>query len=496
MGSKGISRRRFMGRSGSTLAGVVFGAPGLIAASTPTGSSVPASAPPPADAAPAATRILAEWAVTVRPEDVPASARREALRSILNWTGVAIGGSTEPAVHNAVAALQPYAGGGKANLFGRRERFDPLRAALLAGISSHVLDFDDADLTNLIHPAGPVASALFPLSQDRHISGADFLHAFIVGTEVEDRLGNIIYPSHYDMGWHITGTCGVFGAAAACGRILGLNREQMMWALGLAATQASGLKIMFGTMAKSFHPGHAAEDGLLAALLAAKGFTASEQAIEGKEGYIYAASTQHDYTRLMKDLGTSYSITHNGYKPFPSGIVLHSILDGMIQLHDEKHPAAADIKSISIRANPLVLQLTGKKTPQTGLEAKFSVYHAAAISLLRGRAGVKEFSDEAVKDPGVLLLRSLVQVDTDPGVRSDEVYLKVTMNDGTVLAKHVEHALGTLENPMTDRQLEDKFRSLAEGILPPQQVDVLFNQLQHLPELRNAAFIVENGSLR
>ena len=490
-----ISRRGFMKQSGSTIAGVALAAPSTMAGLTPS-SQNSAKTVVAAEAPPAVTRILADWAVTVRPEDVPQAARREALRTLLNWTGVAIGGSKEAAVDIAVATLLPYATTGKANLFGRGERFDPMRAALLAGISSHVLDFDDADLTNLIHPAGPVASALFPLSQDRLISGADFLHAFIIGVEIEDRIGNTIYPSHYSMGWHITGTCGTFGAAAACGRILGLNREQMMDALGLAATQASGLKIMFGTMAKSFHPGHAAECGMLAALLAAKGFTASKQAIEGKEGYVYAASTEHDYTKITDGLGIKYSIMNNGYKPFPSGIVLHSILDGMIQIHERYHPDPANVKSIAIRANPLVLQLTGKKTPQTGLQAKFSVYHAAAVSLLRGRGGVKGFRMQLPRDPAVIRLRSLVKVDTDPSVRSDEVYLTVTMKDGTVFTRHVEHALGTLENPMSDLQLEAKFRTVVEGILPPRRVDLLLQQLRTLPELPSAALIPQSASVQ
>jgi 2-methylcitrate dehydratase PrpD len=486
-----ITRRGFVGATASTLACTAFSAASARSATLRPDRSVPddGEAPPPV------TRILAEWAITVKPEQVPPAAKREAMRSILNWTGAAIGGSTESAVNTAVAALEPYAGGGKVNLFGRRERFDPLRAALLTGISSHVLDFDDGDIKTLIHPAASVASALFPLAQDSRITGADFIHAFVIGTEIEGQIGEILYPSHYDLGWHITGTCGAFGAAAACGRILGLNLDQMMWALGLAATQASGLKIMFGTMAKSFHPGHAAEGGLLSALLAAKGFTASEQAIEGKGGYILAASTSHDFSRLH-ELGTTYAITRNGYKPFPSGIVLHSIIDGMIQLHDEKHPAAAEVKSITIKANPLVLQLTGKKTPKTGLEAKFSVYHAAAVSLVRGRGGVKEFSDDAVKDPAVLRLRSLVQVESSDTVRTDEVYLQVTMENGTVFTKHIEHALGTLDNPMSDKQLAEKFRSLTEGILPVSQTDGLLSQLLQLPDLPDAGVILKNGSLQ
>jgi 2-methylcitrate dehydratase PrpD len=500
MKSKGMTRRGFVSKTGSSLAGLAFGAPAVSALSAqpqprPEHSSPQQSSsqqPSPQQPSPetlAVTQILAKWAVSVQPSEVTEPARKEALRSILNWTGAAVGGAREQAVENAVAALLPYASGGKVRLFGRPEMFDTLRAALLIGISSHVLDFDDADLTTLIHPAGPIASVLFALCQDRRISGADFLHAFILGTEIEGRMGTFLYPSHYAMGWHITGTCGVFGAAAACGRILGLNAQQMAWALGLAASQASGLKIMFGTMTKSFHPGHAAEAGLLAALLAQKGFTASEQAIEGKEGYVFAASTQHSFEHL-KDLGKDYMISRNGYKPFPCGIVLHSVLDGMIQLHNEKHPQPGQVKEIALRANPLVLQLTGKKTPETELESKFSVYHAAAVSLLRGGGGVKEFSDEAVKNPAVRSLRSLVHVESDASVRSDEVYITVTLANGTVLTKHVEHALGTLENPMTDAQLDDKFRNLAEGILPPPQIAQMLSHLHHLQELPDVSVIL------
>jgi 2-methylcitrate dehydratase PrpD len=167
----------------------------------------------------------------------------------------------------------------------------------------------------------------------------------------------------------------------------------------------------------------------------------------------------------------------------------------MIQLHDEKHPAPEQIKSILIKGNPLVLQLTGHKTPSTGLEAKFSVYHAAAISLIRGRGGVKEFSDEAARDPAVLRLRSLVTVDTSPDVRSDEVFITVQMDDGTVLTKHVNHALGTLENPMSDKQLEGKFRSLAEGILSPAKIDGAVDQLWHLSKVSSVGAILEAASL-
>lgn len=489
-----FTRRKFVARSAVALTGTAIGF-GAVAAEAVTAQSAAgstASQTPP----PEVTRILAKWVIETKSEDVPDVARTEATRTILNWVGVALGGSREPAVASAIAALEPYSHGGKAHLFGRSERFDPLRAALINGISSHVFDYDDTHLQTLIHPAGSVAAALFALAEDHPLSGAEFIHAFIVGTEVECRLGSAIYPSHYDMGWHITGTCGVFGAVAACGKVLGLDEERMCSALGLAATQASGLKIMFGTMAKSFHVGHAAEDGLLAALLASKGFTASDRAIEGKEGYVYAASTHHDYAPITQNLGKPYLISQNTYKPFPCGIVLHAPLDGMIQLHDEKHPNPAEVDSITIRGNPLVLQLTGKKTPATGLEGKFSIYHAAAISLITGQAGVKEFSDEAVARRDVIELRDRVHVETDSSVRADESYVTVRMDNGSVYSKHVEYALGSLQKPMSDKQLENKFQKLAEGVLPQLQIVTLLQQLWALQDLKDAATISIVGGLR
>lgn len=479
-----MSRRNFFAKTALT-AGGLTAAPAWLsaqAASAPAAATSPVSVAPP----PEVTGIVARWVVASRPENIPAAVRDEAVRSIVNWIGVAVGGSHHETVDIAVATFAPYSGPPKARLFGRTERFDPLRAALINGISSHVLDFDDTHLKTIIHPAGPVAAALFALAADHPMSGADFLHAFILGTEVECRLGNAIFPSHYEMGWHITGTCGVFGAAAAAGKILGLNEQQMRWALGTAATQASGLKIMFGTMCKSFHPGRAAENGLLSALLAAKGFTSSEISLEGKEGYVYAASREHNYDELIRGLGDHYEISLNTYKPFACGIVIHPVIDGMLQFRAVDKLKPADVESIAMRANPQVLKLTGKKTPQTGLEGKFSVYHSAAVALLRGYAGMKEYTDEVVRDPQVVAIRDRVRVTVDPTVHEDEVFLTVTTKDGRKLEKHVEHAIGSLGKPMTNADLEFKFLQLADGVLPKVQAEKLLQTAWGIAALKDA----------
>ena len=226
------------------------------------------------------TKTLAKFIVRHRYADIPEKVRHEAARSFLNWVGCAVGAARHETVGNALKALAPFSGPAEATVLGRRERLDIMLAALMNGITSHTFDFDDTHLKTVIHPSGPVASAILALAERKPVKGADFLHAFILGVEAECRIGNAVYPEHYDVGWHITGTTGVFGAAAAAGRLLGLDEKQMTWALGIAATQSSGLREMFGTMCKPFHPGNAARNGLLAALLAKSNFTSSLAGIE------------------------------------------------------------------------------------------------------------------------------------------------------------------------------------------------------------------------
>src|SRR5579862_8148999 len=227
------------------------------------------------------TQTLASYIVTSRIESVPDDVRHEARRAIVNYVGCALGGSVDTAVDRAIQAFGPYSGKPTASILGRSERMDPLHASLMNGISSHAYDYDDTTPKNYIHPTSPVASALFAYASANPVSGRDFMEAFILGFEAESRIGNAVYPAHYDVGWHITGTAGVFGAAAAIGKLLGLSVQQMIWAIGLAATQAAGIREMFGSMAKALHPGRAAQNGYAAALLAQAGFTSGIHGLEG-----------------------------------------------------------------------------------------------------------------------------------------------------------------------------------------------------------------------
>ena len=472
--SMSISRRTFLKSSGAV--------PGAL--SLGLASRVESSAA-------GATRTLARFVVASKWSDIPEAARKEAARSIVNWVGCALGGVRHETVDCALSALSELSGPRTATVLGRKERLDILHASLLNGISSHVLDFDDTHLETIIHPAGPVAPVLLALAERTPLSGADFLHAFILGVEVECRIGMAVYPWHYDRGYHITGSAGVFGAAAAAGKILGLDEKQMTWALGIAATQSAGLREMFGTMCKAFHPGRAAQNGLTAALLAAKNFTSSEQSLEAPRGFAHVLSGERDFSKVTRGLGETYEITRNTYKPFPCGIVIHPTIDACIQLRNEHSLRASDIERVELRVHPLVLELTAKRTPTRGLEGKFSVYHSAAVALLRGVVGQREYSDDVVRDPEVVALRDRVTATADPSVREEEVFARVVLASGRALEMHIEHVVGSLENPLSDRDLETKFRGQAEGLLSGGEIQELLSLCWSVASLPDAAAIAK-----
>jgi 2-methylcitrate dehydratase PrpD len=418
------------------------------------------------------TKTLASYVLAGRFDDIPADVRHEASRSLVNFLGCALGGAPDVALDVAIRALSPYSGPRTASVLGRAERLDPLHASLMNGISSHVYDFDDTTPQNYIHPTSPVASALFAYASTTAVSGRDFVNAFVLGFEVESRVGNAVYPAHYDAGWHITGTAGVFGAAAAIGKLLGLDEQQMVWAIGLAATQAAGLREMFGSMGKPFHPGRSAQNGYTAALLAQQGFTAGERSIEGARGFaVVQAAAGHDLSKIGADLGTDFNLRRNTYKPYPCGIVNHPTIDGAIQLHQEHRLAPGSVRAVRLRVAPLVLDLCNQKNLTRGLQGKFSVYHNAAIGLVRGRAGLDEYTDEAVHDPEVKRVRENTTAAADPSLTEDQAALEVDLTDGRTLRAFVEQSLGNINKPLSDRQLDAKFLAQAVRALPGPQAD-------------------------
>lgn len=428
-----------------------------------------------------ATLRLASWASSLEYDSIPSSVHRAAIRSFYNWAGCTIGGSSHPAATIAYESLQTFFGSSTSSLLGdKNQRVDAQHAALINGIASHVHDYDDTHLETIIHPTGPVASALlaFVESQKQSVSGKTFLLAIIAGIEAECKVGLAVWPNHYDVGWHITSTTGSIGAAVAVGKLLKLDNEKMAHAIGIAATQVTGLREMFGSHTKSFHIGRAAQNGLLAAILASGGFTSSLQALEAKRGWANVVSTIQKLDELMASLGQVWETEKNSFKPFPCGIVIHPIIDGCAQLKPEVEKLGKQIKAVHARVHPLVLELTGKKKPKDGLEAKFSVYYGGALGLLYGKATPALYEDKVATDPKVIKIRDKIDATEDKSLGADEAYITVEFEDGSRAEKHIAHAIGSTEVPMTEEQLTAKFVDQCRAVLGnrTQQVsDALWN---------------------
>ncbi|MEN9419077.1 MAG: MmgE/PrpD family [Pseudomonadota bacterium] len=422
--------------------------------------------------APPITQRLAEFVATHPSRGWSDAVDHEAHRTLLNWLGCAVGAAQHEAVRAALAAVQLLQPAPQATLLGRAERVDMASAALVNGISSHTFDFDDTHLRTVIHPAGPVASALLALAEVRGASGRGLIDALVLGIDVSCRLGNVMYPEHYDRGWHITGSTGSIGAAAGCARLLGLDAHRTAMALGIAASQPVGLREQFGTMSKPLHPGAAARAGLMSALMASQGFTASPRALEAPRGYVQVVSTRADWHEATDALGERFEISLNTYKPFACGIVVHPGIDACAQLRAQG-VRAEEVERIELKVHPLVLELCGKKEPADGLAAKFSIYHACAAGLLFGRAGEAEFADAVVTSEAVVALRRKVVATVAEGIEEDQADVTAVLRDGQRRHVFVEHAVGSLVRPMSDAALEDKFHGQADSVLGAPRVQAL-----------------------
>jgi 2-methylcitrate dehydratase PrpD len=442
--------------------------------------------------APPVTMTLAEFVATHPSRGWSDAVDREAHRTFLNWAGCAVGAARHEAAQaalDAAAMLQPAP---QATVLGRPERVDMASAALVNGISSHTFDFDDTHLKTIIHPAGPVASALLALAEVTGAAGRQVIDALVLGIDVSCRLGNAMYPDHYDRGWHITGSTGTLGAAAGCARLLGLDAGKTAMALGIAASQPVGMREQFGTMTKPFHPGAAARAGLLSALLARHGFTASPKALEAPRGYVQVVSTKCDWNEVTDELGSRFEISFNTYKPFACGIVIHPTIDAAVQLR-ARGVRPGDVERIELRVHPLVLELTGKKEPQDGLQGKFSVYHGFAAGLVFGRAGEGEYDDAIVTREDVVALRRKVVATVDEAIGEASADVTAVLRDGRREHVFVEHAIGSLERPMTDADLEAKFRSLAQPVIGAQRAGRLAAACWALGGATSVADVVAAG---
>jgi len=444
----------------------------------------------------AATNATARIADFVRDtgwQDLPNDVRREGLRSFYNILACTIGGARHEAVDITWRALAPFAGAPATTVIGRGMRTDALTAALVNTFSSSVNTFDDTHAEAIVHPAGPIMASVLAVAEQRKITGTELLAAFTLGIEVVCRLSKAVSvpPAKGTIAWSQTGIASGAGAALAAGKLLGLDVARMRQALGIAAAFASGLRAPHGTMCTAMMPAHAAQTGLRAAFLAAAGFTCTETVIEHRYGFAQCFAETANLEALTGRLGAHYEALGNTYKPFPCGIVIHPLIDAALQLRAEHRLNPADIKRIDVDVSAGAIALCDRRHPANELEGQVSLYQWVAAAFLRGKAGVPEGTDAAIADPAIRAMRDIISPTVKPDIALDACDMRVTMANGQMLSKRIVHCIGSRDRPMTDSELEAKFRGLAEPHMAAKRMDTVSDLTWRLDKLEDVRELIE-----
>lgn len=393
------------------------------------------------------------------PREVGYAARR----SLFNVLGTTIGAARTPAVEALFATAREQGGEGAVVVPGRDETLDSHWGALAVGTAGHLDDFDDTHLETVIHPAASTLATVLALQPEIEVDGDRYLRAFAIGCEFQLRIGGAISPNHYDRGWHITGTCGVFGAVVTAALLFDLPADRLEHGLALAATMIVGHREGFGSMTKPFHPGKAAANGVLAARLARAGATAFPDPL-GEKGMLSILSDGVERRWLTAGWDRDWELEKNTFKPYPCGIVAHPAIDAATEASARVADPAAIIE-VEIVCHPLVPELMGRRQPADGLQARFSVHHAAAVALIDGRVGLEQFADERAVAPEVERLRGLITLVPTAGCARDEATIRVVRDGTEPVSVHIEHARGSHDRPLTDEELFEKVDRLVRPVL-------------------------------
>jgi 2-methylcitrate dehydratase PrpD len=427
---------------------------------------------------PGLTNYVGTFVTQTKYQEIPADVIELGKKSILDGLGLALAGSrAESGSISRKYVEQAGVSNGRATIIGSALKTSPRFAALLNGISIHADDFDDTQLAAakdrvyglLIHPTVPVLPAIFALAEQRAVSGKEWMLSYHVGAEVECKIAEAISPRHYQDGFHTTGTCGPFGSAAACAKLLKFDLPKTLNLFGLAASQSSGLRENFGTMTKPFQAGHAAESGLVSAELVALGWTAAEQILEADRGFFRAFGGSYDPSAIMDRLGKPWTFTSPGVslKPYPSGSLAHPAMTELARLIEVHNIKAPQVEKVDVGANHNMTTTLLHHQPKTGLEAKFSMEFCVAILLLERKAGLGQFSDKVVQRQDVQEMIRRINFYVDPEAESagyDKMtsILKIHLKDGGVITGRADFAKGSPANPMSFDETATKFRGCAE----------------------------------
>jgi 2-methylcitrate dehydratase PrpD len=427
------------------------------------------------------TARISAFVTGIRWADVPESARVGTRRTVANVVGLSVGAADAPAAEAVLAAAVDLGQHGTAGVLGRAERLNPPWAALVNGLTAHVEDYDDTYLPCILHPGAPIMPAALAAAEISGADGKKLMAGVVAGVEVASRLGDCLWPSHFDRGWHVTATTGPVGAACAAAHVLGLDAEKTCAAVGLASTQAAGHTEQLGSMTKSFQVGRAAANGLEAALLAGQGCTAPSEPLAGRRGMAALMADEADWAPF-DDLGSRWLVERNALKPYSCGIVSHPVIDAGRRLRDQLTDPG-QVHAVVLEVHPRVLDVMGVTEPQTGLQSKFSVYHCFAVGLVCGAGGPPEFSDERAVDATVAATRRKVRVELDGTLPADSCRMTATLVSGESITSTVEHATGSAAVPMTAAQLEDKVRRLVRRLDDPDRFWNVASELDRVSDV-------------
>jgi 2-methylcitrate dehydratase PrpD len=433
-----------------------------------------------------ATAVLANFVTGATLAVPPPRVRHHAKQAVMNYAACALEAANDPAIDAAIRVTAPFSGPATASVIGRRERLDPMAAAFVNAIAGNFLDYDDTHFPTAIHPTAPVAAAALAFAEHRQVAAVDALFATLLGIEVCCRIGHAVSPGHYARGWHITATCGVFGAAAAGGRLLQLTGGQLAAALGLAASQSGGIIENLPTAAKNLGVGNAARHGLQSALFAEAGYKPASLALEGVHGWARAMGDTPDLDLMLDGLGERWEAGEVAFKPYPAGFVFHAEIDACLELRRLLDGAVDDIAEVVVRGDQLLLD-RGERPVRNERDARVSIQHAAAVAFVRGRAGVDEFTLAAVEDPALQAFRARVRSALDPDALPASATVTARTAGGRVETVTVRDARGSPRRPLTDADLEAKLREGAARAGLAHKADEMIDRIWTLDEAEGLA---------
>lgn len=405
------------------------------------------------------TKTIARFIVETDSSDILPSEYEHAKVAFLDWFAVLMAGKDEPLVLKLISYVELMGGDKQATLLGHGTKTNVSQAALVNGSASHALDYDDSMPSFLGHPSATLFPALVAISEWKEKNGSDFLSAYIIGLKAGVTIGSCAGFEHYSAGWHGTSTIGRMASAAACARLLGLDEKQTVYAIGIAGTQASGLKRVFGTMCKPYHAGKASQVGLESALLAKTDFTSAEDILEGSDGFFHVLKGQVK-EEVVASLGKTWETEKLAQKYHASCHATHSALEAVMEISKREKLTAHAIKSIKIHSSRMAVNIAAKEEPKTGLEGKFSLYYCVANALLRGDTGMQAFTDEKVNDPEIKKVMKKISVVPDPEISQMEAKVEVETNSNERFQGFSDVFNEIPELEIKKKKVKDKFMDL------------------------------------